>query len=240
LSVVRVGTAGWAIPRAVAGSFPEEGSGLQRYAARFDVAEINSSFHRQHRPGTYARWAESTPEGFRFSAKLPRTITHDLRLASAEAELDRFLGEIAGLGSKLGPLLVQLPPSLAFAPEVAAPFLGQLRARHAGGLALEPRHASWFGIEADALLSQHRVARVAADPARVPLAAEPGGWPGLVYYRLHGSPRPYYSAYAGTYLEALAAKLSATSVETWCIFDNTASGAAAGNALDVLALLASS
>ncbi len=237
MSLVRIGTAGWAIPRAVAGSFPQEGSGLQRYAALFGVAEINSSFHRPHRPGTYARWAESAPDGFRFSAKLPRTITHDLRLANAEAELDRFLAEIGGLGSKLGPLLVQLPPSLAFAPAVAATFLGQLRSKHSGDLALEPRHASWFGEEADALLREHGVARVAADPARVPMAAEPGGWPGLVYHRLHGSPRAYYSAYEAAYLAALAAKLSAASVETWCIFDNTASGAAAGNALELSALL---
>jgi uncharacterized protein YecE (DUF72 family) len=234
LSLVRVGTAGWAIPRAVAGSFPEEGSGLTRYAARFGVAEINSSFHRPHRPGTYARWADTTPESFRFSAKLPRTITHGLRLANTEAELGRFLSEIAGLGSKLGPLLVQLPPSLAFAPEVASSFLGQLRGRHAGGLALEPRHASWFDDEADALLREHRVARVAADPARVPLAAEPGGWPGLVYHRLHGSPRPYYSGYDTAYLEALTRRLSTASVETWCMFDNTASGAAAGDALRLL------
>lgn len=234
MSLVRVGTAGWAIPRDVASRFPEEGSGLQRYAARLAVAEINSSFHRPHRPSTYARWAESVPQDFRFAAKLPRSITHDLKLVEAEAELDRFLGEVAAVGDKLGPLLVQLPPKLAFEPQVAEAFLRLLRERHTGAVVMEPRHPSWFGQEAGDVMRAWRVARVAADPARVPEAAEPGGWSGLVYIRLHGSPRTYYSAYDETYLDRLAARLREAAVETWCIFDNTASGAAAANALALL------
>jgi uncharacterized protein YecE (DUF72 family) len=238
LSLVRVGTAGWAIPRDVASRFPEEGSGLQRYAARLAVAEINSSFHRPHRPSTYARWAESVPQDFRFAAKLPRSITHDLKLVGAEAELESFLGEVAALGDKLGPLLVQLPPKLAFEPQVAEAFLRLLRERHGGAVVMEPRHPSWFGEEAGEVLRACRVARVAADPARVPEAGEPGGWSGLVYVRLHGSPRTYYSAYDETYLDRLAARLREAAVETWCIFDNTASGAAAANALGLLDRLA--
>jgi uncharacterized protein YecE (DUF72 family) len=234
LSLVRVGTAGWAIPRDVASRFPEEGSGLQRYAARLAVAEINSSFHRPHRPSTYARWAESVPDDFRFAAKLPRSITHDLKLVGAEAELESFLGEVAALGDKLGPLLVQLPPKLAFEPQVAEAFLRLLRERHGGAVVMEPRHPSWFDAEPNRLLGAYRVARVAADPARVPEAGEPGGWSGLVYVRLHGSPRTYYSAYDETYLDRLAARLREAAVETWCIFDNTASGAAAANALALL------
>ena len=72
---------------------------------------------------------------------------------------------------------------------------------------------------------------MAADPARVPEAADPAGYPGLAYYRLHGSPRVYYTEYQPDYLESLAATLRGTDGETWCIFDNTASGAALGNAL---------
>ena len=234
MSLVRIGTAGWALPRDVASRFPEGGSALERYAARFTAAEINSSFHRPHRPATWARWAESVPDGFRFAAKIPRTITHDLKLVGVEVELDSFLGSVAVLGAKLGPLLVQLPPKLAFEAEPAGQFLRLLRQRHAGPVVAEPRHPSWFTEEADLLLREHHIARVAADPARVAAAAEPGGWPGLVYHRLHGSPRTYYSAYGPAYLDALATRLSAATVEAWCIFDNTASGAATGNALDVL------
>src|SRR5204862_163054 len=83
------------------------------------------------------------------------------------------LGEHAALGPKLGPLLVQLPPNLAFEPDVADAFLRLLRERHDGAVALEPRHPGWFGEEAGAVLQAWRVARVAADPARVPEAAEP-------------------------------------------------------------------
>jgi uncharacterized protein YecE (DUF72 family) len=101
----------------------------------------------------------------------------------------------------------------------------------------EPRHASWFSDEADHLLREFQIARVAADPACVPLAAQPGGYDSLVYFRLHGSPRRYYSSYDDSALNLLASQLSqfATKAEVWCTFDNTASGAAIANALDLMA-----
>jgi len=131
---------------------------------------------------------------------------------------------------------VQLPPSLAFDAGTVTAFLAALRRSYDGPVACEPRHPSWFAAEADRLLSDHEVARVAADPAVVPQAAEPGGWGGLVYYRLHGSPQIYHSAYAAESLEALASRLAeeATTAPSWCIFDNTAFGAATADALAVL------
>lgn len=240
---IRVGCAGWSLPREARDRFPAEGSHLERYAARFPAVEINTSFHRPHRPSTYARWGQSVPQGFRFSVKLPKAITHGLRLQGAEDALDAFLAEAAGLGSALGCLLVQLPPSLAFEPGVARAFFAALRARSPVSVACEPRHPGWFTAEADALLAELGVARAAADPARVPGAALPGGAPELAYHRLHGSPRVYYSAYDDAYLDALAARLSgdaAAGRDVWCIFDNTAAGAATGNALDLLARLGAS
>lgn len=234
--MIRIGTAGWAIPRAFAGCFAETGSALQRYSGALLAAEINSSFHRPHRPETYARWAEAVPEGFRFSVKLPRTITHDKGLADVKGEMAAFCGAVSRLESKLGPLLIQLPPSLVFQAAPWAEFLKRLRACTDGRAVCEPRHASWFEPEAEALLDEYRVARVAADPARVPQAALPGGWPGLRYYRLHGSPRMYYSEYDTDFLTGLAETLLAgRAAETWCIFDNTTSGAATGNALTLQA-----
>lgn len=215
--------------------FAGDGTHLQRYAQRLACAEINSSFHRQHVAHTYEKWAAATPPDFRFSVKLPRTITHDLRLRRARDPLERFLEESSGLGDRRGALLVQLPPSFAFDRRVAATFMSLLRSRHTAPVVWEPRHATWFTSAADRLLVRHEIARVVADPPPVPEASRPGGWPGLVYYRLHGSPRMYWSRYEPTYLDGLAAALDAVpaAVEAWCIFDNTASGAALENAWEL-------
>jgi uncharacterized protein YecE (DUF72 family) len=232
-----VGCAGWSIPKQHADDFPAGGTHLVRYARRFPAVEIDSSFYRPHRPETYARWAASTPAEFRFAVKLPREITHTRRLADAAAPLARFLGEATQLGEKLGPLLVQLPPSLRFDAGVADAFFDLLRESYAGQVACEPRHPSWFTVEPEQLLDRWRVARVAADPAVVPAAAEPGGWSGLVYYRLHGSPAMYESPYPPAHLDALAPRLAraaARETSAWCIFDNTALGAATADALALM------
>jgi uncharacterized protein YecE (DUF72 family) len=236
--MVRVGTAGWTIPRLVADEFPAEGTGLERYAARFSAAEINSTFYRSHKPSTWARWREATPADFRFAAKVPKAITHGAKLARCEALLDAFVEEVTrGLGEKLGPLLVQLPPSLAFDAEVAGAFVAAMRQRSKHSIVCEPRHASWFEPDADALLIGHQVARAAADPARHPNAAIPGGWRGLAYWRLHGSPRMYYSSYDDAFLAELAGAVRAHEGEAWVIFDNTTTGAAAANALHLSRML---
>ena len=236
-----VGCAGWSLPRDAQAMFPAEGTHLQRYAARFPAVEINSSFYRPHRPATYARWAASVGETFRFTVKLPRSITHERRLRDVTAPLEAFVGQATALGEKLGAVLVQLPPSLDFTAGIAHDFLAALRARFSGHVALEPRHAAWFGPAATDLLMAHRIARVAADPAPVPAAAEPGGWMEPVYLRLHGSPRMYYSPYDEHYLDALAIRLLqfARSATVWCMFDNTALGAATPDALGLLKRLSS-
>jgi uncharacterized protein YecE (DUF72 family) len=211
---------------------------LQRYARMLLCAEINSSFHRPHRESVYARWAAATPAEFRFSVKLPRAITHDLGLRRTRPVLDPFLAECAGLGDKLGALLVQLPPSFEFDRRVVRTFLRTLRAQFAGHVACEPRHHSWTSPAAEAVLVEYQVARVAADPARAPGLQWPGGWNGLLYVRLHGSPRTYWSSYDAERLAWYARMMvDSEAAERWCIFDNTASGAACGNALDLQALL---
>ncbi len=232
-----IGCAGWAVPKPYAQHFEATGSHLERYARVFSAVEINTSFYRPHQTKTYARWAESTPADFRFAVKVPKEITHSSRLISTEAALDRFLEECTGLGEKLGPLLVQLPPSLKYDSDTVAEFFTILRDRFFGAVVCEPRHLTWFTPQADEMLSRYRIARVAADPALTPSAAAPGGWNGLAYYRLHGSPKIYYSDYSVAYLQALAQSLTdaaARAVPVWCTFDNTAEFAATGNALDIL------
>jgi uncharacterized protein YecE (DUF72 family) len=132
-------------------------------------------------------------------------------------------------------LLVQLPPSLEFHPRAATTFFTLLRGLYRGAIVCEPRHESWFSLSADTLLIRHEVARVAADPVRVPGADRPGGWRGIIYYRLHGAPRTYWSKYDATYIERLAAALQSVprTIDAWCVFDNTASGAALENAWEL-------
>ena len=236
---MRIGCAGWSLPRAQWPRFAAEGSHLERYAGRFNAVEIDTSFYRPHQRETYARWADSTPDGFRFAVKLPQSITHEQRLADAMPLLDAFLAQVAGLGDKLGCLVVQLAPSLAFEADVVRHFLTGLRHRFTGAVALEPRHASWFAPAPEALLAHFEVARVLADPV-LHAAVAPGGWPKLVYLRLHGSPRRYWSRYEDAWLAQLAQRLAQAQREgaaCWCILDNTAGGEAVGNAFTLAAAL---
>ncbi len=236
---IRVGCAGWSLPSQHAARFDKGESALQRYATRFPVVEINSSFYRNHKPETYARWAQSVPDGFRFSVKMPQAISHEYGLHGAAPLLDPFLGGVEQLGDRLGALLLQLPPQLAYDGRTASAFFRAVRRRTAVPLAFEPRHPSWFTDTADAMLARHEVARVAADPALNPRAALPGGARHWSYWRWHGRPRTYYSSYEDRDLQDLAMQASqATALgPAWIILDNTAHGHAVPNALGLQALL---
>jgi uncharacterized protein YecE (DUF72 family) len=237
-----VGTAGWNVPKQHLSLFETEVEGpklshLERYANRLSCVEINSSFHRPHRYSTWERWAATTPAHFRFAVKAPKAVTHTAQLVNTGAALLEFFQAIQALGNKLGPVLVQLPPKLAFDEGLAQEFFTTVRELHAGGVALEPRHPSWFAAPVDRLLRSFEVARVAADPQKgSELAAHPGGWPGISYWRLHGSPKTYYSNYEESWLQPFAEKLrqgesQSVTEESWIIFDNTALGHATANAM---------
>jgi uncharacterized protein YecE (DUF72 family) len=236
---VRVGCAGWNIPQQVAAHFGSRGSHLERYSERFHCCEINSCFYRPHKKETWERWANSVPAAFRFSVKAPKTITHEGRLNCSSEVLSAFLEQIKCLGEKLGPVLIQLPPSLEFDHARTRKFLSLLRRSFLGDVVWEPRHASWFEEQGDNLLKEFHIARVVADPACVPASTRPGGLGSLAYFRLHGSPRRYFSAYSTDYLNLLAAQLKSlvAGARAWCIFDNTASGAAVQNAFELTAKL---
>ena len=232
-----VGTAGWSLPRAVQAHFASEGTHLARYAQTLDGVEINSSFYRPHAPTLYSKWAAAVPERFRFSVKMPKAITHEQRLLDCDELLCDFLDQLRGLGTRLGCILIQLPPSLEYDASRAGAFFELFRALHDGPLAVEPRHLSWFTQDAGNLLASYDAARVGADPARVPTAAIPGGAPDLVYFRLHGSPRMYWSRYESDFLGGLASRIGGAARRArgvWYIFDNTASGSAIPNALGLV------
>lgn len=244
--LVYVGVAGWALPsagyepppgfapRRSLARFGAKGSALERYARAYSGVEINSTFYRMHKPETFARWAQTVPPGFRFSVKLAKEITHELGLAAAREPLERFFAPVRELGAAMGPLLIQLPPSRAFEARRATAFFSALRAQYEGPAVLEARHETWFEPPVTRLLAQHDVQRVLADPCTVEIA--PGPEDRLVYYRLHGSPRVYWSGYSEAYLDELAEKIASlrARAEVWCIFDNTAAGFAQGDALGLI------
>lgn len=221
-----VATAGWSIPKTVAGRFPETGSGLERYAAVFDGVEINSTFYRRHRTTTFERWAKAVPDRFRFSVKIPREITHHARLRGIETLFHAFVDEVSALDGKLGPLLCQLPPSLGFDAQEMETAFAAMRRVFSGPLVIEPRHRSWASQPAREALRRHAIHRVLADPAPVWPPADFHDPP--KYVRLHGTPDIYYSNYGDAEIRAVARRLAPGS---WCVFDNTASGAAIANAL---------
>ncbi|WP_229751357.1 DUF72 domain-containing protein [Undibacterium terreum] len=255
MATLYLGCAGWSVPRHLPdqamGEFPvllpfqqqlqhqqhaeKDKTHLQRYASFFSAVEINTSFYRAHMPATYDRWRLSVPADFRFSVKLPRRITHFLRLENCDSELRSFIKEVGYLREKLGCLLIQLPPSLKFERRVAQQFFASLKQQTEVALALEPRHPTWFGPEALEMMHMYQLAPVHADPQPAGMgSADLPEASSIAYHRLHGSPDMYYSAYDGDYLRALHNMLvsqQGQGKQVWCIFDNTAQGAAFWNAL---------
>ena len=231
---ILVGTAGWSIPAADRSRFSDTGSVLERYASVFSAVEINTSFYRPHLPATYKKWADATPASFRFSVKIPKQISHVAKLQDCDVALDRFLFETSHMGEKLGCLLLQLPPSLSFEERMEL-FFQRLRQKFTGPVAFEPRHSSWLQPRGLGLLKSANLWLVEAHPSPIDLPSSRSG-PSR-YLRLHGSPRTYYSTYSIEELARYAARLGDAKNVCWCIFDNTALGAASGNALALAEML---
>ena len=227
---IRIGISGWRYPP-WRGTFYPPGLPQRReleYASRqVSTIEINGSFYSLQRPEHYARWHDETPDGFVFSVKGPRYITHMLRLRDTGQALANFFASgVANLGEKLGPLLWQLPPNLKFDRDVLSRFLAALprntdeaaalarrrnekvkgRARLAYGRcrplrhALEVRNTTFVDEAFIELLRRQQVALVVADTA--------GKWPyaedvtsDFVYARLHGDKKLYVSGYTGPALD---------------------------------------
>jgi uncharacterized protein YecE (DUF72 family) len=224
----RIGCAGWNLPKYLR---DPSLSYLGRYAQLFNCVEINSSFYRHHLPKTYARWADAVPEDFRFSVKAPRAITH--ASVAVKATIDRFLNEIRELGEKLGPLLIQFPPKGAFKKSVASELFLSFREKFNGEIVCEPRHATWFELEAYELLKAYSISLVVADPK--PVSSAPGALEHESrYYRLHGAPKIYYSEYTEEFLRQFKRNEALNRGGTWVIFDNTALGYAYQNALALM------
>jgi len=195
---IHVGTSGWSYRHWEGvlyppGLAPRERLGL--YARAFGTVEVNSSFYRWPRAASFARWRESSPEGFVWTVKAPRAMTHSARLYAPERRFREVCRGLERLGRKRGVLLIQLPPGL----EADVARLGYFLSLVPEGLmvAVEFRHPSWHREEVFRLLEERRAAYCVTSGARLPCvlrATAP-----FVYVRLHGPDRQHL--YAGSYPE---------------------------------------
>ncbi|MBS0640886.1 MAG: DUF72 domain-containing protein [Acetobacteraceae bacterium] len=233
--IIRIGTSGWTYAEWRGVFYPK---GLKREqelsfaASQFAAIEINGTFYGQQRPDTFANWARQVPAHVQFAVKAPRFITHVQRLRDVEAPIANFIASgLLRLGSHLGPILWQLPPSFRFDPVRLEPFLrllprdtpaaARLGQRHDSALrsppaldfdmdrpirhALEVRHDSFVCPEFIDLLRAHDVALVCSDGAGLPRFMDVTA--GFVYCRLHGATDLYASGYDAAELDSWAERL---------------------------------
>ncbi len=248
---INIGTSGWNYPEWRGKFYPEglpRSGELEYYGQQFDTLELNSSFYRLHRPSTYEKWSAAVPSDFQFAVKGWRMITHMRRLKNVEDDLATFFGSgVLTLGEKLGPVLWQLPPSLKYDEDILRSFLSALPATYGeamemGGVmrepgipdissrpirySLEPRATGFDSPDVLDLFREHDVALVMSDiGGRHPEYRETTG--NLVYVRLHGSPRVYFSKYAEDVLAEWAQRVEGWSEQgrdTYVYFDNTGAG----------------
>jgi uncharacterized protein YecE (DUF72 family) len=234
--VLSIGTSGWQY-RDWRGRFYPDGLPqrlwLEHYAGHFATVEINNAFYRLPERSTFEQWRARTPDGFRFAVKMSRYLTHVKRLREPAEPVARFLDRAAGLGDKLGPVLIQLPPTmradLGALDETLARFPDTVR------VVVEPRHRTWFTDECRALLEKRRAALCWADRMGRPVTPL---WTttDFAYLRLHegrAKPWPHYGRQA---LKTWASRLDGVR-EGFVYFNNDPGGAAVTNADAMIALL---
>jgi uncharacterized protein YecE (DUF72 family) len=228
-----IGTSGWNYDHWKGLFFPLDlprSRWLDYYATVFATVEVNATFYRQVSGGAFEKWRSRTPEGFVWSVKAHRYITHIKRLRSIEDPLKTFLDSALFLGDKLGPILFQLPPSLVFEAPVAENFFSLLP--RGCRYALEARHESWTGQEALDALERHGVAWCISDTAgRYPFLEAITA--GFTYVRLHGSRRLYASEYTQEEIRGWADRIRSWGVPAYVYFDNDYLAYAPRNALEL-------
>lgn len=237
------GTSGWSYRHWSGEFYPADlkpAGYLEYYSGRFECVELNSSFYHLPRPATVEGWLNRTPDTFRFCVKLSRFITHRKRLADSGEALDRFFGVFEALRPKMGPVLIQLPPGMVFAPALAADFIALLTQGYSEyRFAVEVRHRSWIDDRFFSMLQDHAMAFVIADsgpryPSREAVTTD------FIYLRFHGAEKLYASDYDEAALESQAERIERwldTGKEVWAFFNNDFGGFAVRNAVRLIELV---
>jgi uncharacterized protein YecE (DUF72 family) len=228
-SVLKLGTSGWQYKDWRGRFYPEglpQRLWLEHYVTEFDTVELNNAFYRLPERSTFERWRERTPPDFEMTVKCSRYLTHIKRLREPREPVERFMDRASGLGKKLGPVLLQLPPTM----KVDVPALDETLRLFPKGvrLVVEPRHKSWWTDEVRRTLESYNAALSWSDRDGRPVAplwrtADFG------YLRLHhgrAHPRPRYGRQAlATWVRRLREAFPADA-DTYVYFNNDPGGAA--------------
>jgi uncharacterized protein YecE (DUF72 family) len=227
---IKIGTSGWTYPHWKGPFYPEKqakSKWLEYYAEHFDTVELNATFYRLPKIETFEKWRQRTPASFLWSLKASRYLTHVRRLKDPEEPLNRFYDAVKGLGTKLGPILFQLPPGLNFDPDLLQNFIEHLDTSRSH--AIEVRHASWLNDIFFHSLETHNIAFCISDTAgRYPYSETVTA--DFVYIRLHGSKILYRSLYTEEELALWVEKIKGWKRKTFVYFDNDFEGYAVHNA----------
>jgi len=237
MPVTFVGISGWNY-EGWKGPFYPEGLARSKWlgyaSSAFRSIEVNATFYREMKESTYAKWRDSTPGGFVWAVKAHRYITHVKRLNEVAEPVARFFTAAEALGDKLGPVLFQLPPSLAFDRPRLESFAACLPSGRR--CAIEARHASWLTDDALEALEGCGLGWCISDsagryPSRVALTSD------FAYVRLHGPTELYTSSYTDAGLGHWADVISGLGVDAYVYFDNDYRAYAPRNARRLMELL---
>ncbi len=234
---VRVGCSGY-FYRGWAGRWYPEDLPMHRwfswYAGHFDTVEINASFYRFPTTSGVGRWQRQAPQGFVYSVKAPRLITHIRRFRNCDRPLGDFYDVVAPLADKLGCLLFQMPPSFHYSDENLLRLVQALRPGFRN--VVEFRHPSWWRASVYDALEEADVIFCSVHAPRLP--QEIVASRGRIYLRLHGDPW-YAQLYSEGELRLWAERLLAVAPdEVWVYFNNDTHAAAPVNAEQMRRLLA--
>jgi uncharacterized protein YecE (DUF72 family) len=230
--VVEIGTSGWQYRDWKGVLYPgvPQRAWLERYAESFRTVELNNSFYRLPERTMFAGWRRRTPADFTIAVKASRYLTHIKRLVEPDEPVHRLMDRVSALGDKLGPVLLQLPPSLpadrGLLSECLAAFPKDVR------IAVEPRHRSWWTDSIQAILAEHNAALCWADRrSRVitPLWRT-ADWGYVRFHEGAAADRPRYGARA---LAHWAERIAETwpSGAVWAYFNNDPHAAAIRDAV---------
>ena len=242
-----VGTSGWQYRDWRGGLYPQGlavGKWLEHYAAHYQTVENNGTFYRLAAEQTFADWRARTPEGFLMAVKASRYLTHIRRLRDPAEPVERLMRAAAGLGDRLGPVLLQLPPTMAADVGVLDECLREF-ARHqapAGRgvrVAVEFRHQSWWTGEIRQLLERHGAALCWADRLGRPLGPlwRTADWGYLRFHEGAAQPWPRYGTQA---LRSWVQRTAVTwpdSADVFAYFNNDQAGAALYDAATFASIL---